>query len=133
MTWLMIVAAVRKYWRIGIAAGACIVLVWISLEFLDRGRDIVRLKATNAALVEQIGVYRANEITVEDIRRQVIVCLERVAAVQAESDDWQTRYEAARRRPQRVIRVPVEVAAPGSPCDEAVVDIAGWLAEEVTP
>jgi len=129
MTWLIALNFLRKY---GAQIAVVCALVWVSMEFVDRGRDIVRLEATNAVLSDQLDIYRANAVKIAQVRREVLTCLDRIDEVQAMSDDWQARYESAWRKPARVIRVPVEVAAPGTSCDEAVIDIAGWLAEEVS-
>ena len=130
MTWLIAVDFLKRHGALVLAA---VLLIWVSAEFIDRGNDIERLEAKNAAITAQLDTYKANAANIEDVRREVVVCLERVDAVQAESNDWQRRYNEMERKPARVIRVPVEVAAPGTPCGEATAEIAEWLAGEIAP
>jgi len=128
MTWLLAFKFLKKY---GPALVVFISIFWVTMEFLDRGRDIVRLEEANKIYQDQISIYEDNTVKVELVRAQVLVCLDRIEEVQAIGNEWQARYEAAERKPPCIVRVPVEVAAPGMPCADAVIDVAEWLAMKV--
>ena len=103
----------------------------VAIKYNLMASKIDKLEAQNTVYLSELETLRANDVTVETMRDEVKVCTDQIAAAQALSAEWQARYDAARSRPARVVRVPVEVAAPGTPCAEAVADIAAWLAEEV--
>jgi hypothetical protein len=130
MTYLYLL---KKFWPVAVAV-LMIGAGFAAAAWLDgvlEERDVLR--AYNTSMAQTIKQYKANATTVDDLRSEIAVCAQSVLDLQQISDEWRDRYHHAERRNPRIIRVPVEVAAPGTPCDEAATQLAVWLASEVTP
>lgn len=128
MTWLLLL---KKFWPFLLAGLLLLAILgglrWFASVVTERGE----LRDEVAALEAQIALYKKNATTVEQLREEVKTCLDRVEDAQRVAEEWQRRYNARPRRDPIVVEVPVEVSAPGTPCDQAVAEIAAWLAAEV--
>jgi hypothetical protein len=129
MTYLYLL---KRFWRPITAMVAVIVCGLAVRWFFGVLDDRKRLQGEVVNLALVIEQYEENEVTVERLRSEIAVCAQSVLDLQQISDEWRDRYHHSERRNPRIIRVPVEVAAPGTPCDEAAPQLAAWLAAEVS-
>ena len=132
MTWLAVWSLLREFWPHLVGGLLVLGIVSFALWVVGLVDQVDELEAANGELERQVELYRDNAVKLDAVRGQVMLCLDEVRRVQEEAERWQAQYDAVRRRPPRVVEVPVEVAAPGTPCDQAVAEIAVWIAGEVT-
>ena len=121
----------RRWWPALVVLVLLVVGAVAGLRLGAGGRDLERARAEALDLRAQVERAEHNAVKVAEVMAAVDRCRAEVAAAQAAADRWQAAYRDAERRPPRVIEVPVTVAAPGTPCDQAAVELAAWLAAEV--
>ena len=121
----------RRWWPALLVLALVAVGAVAGLRLVALGGDLARAQAEAADLRAQVERAERNAVEVAEVLAAVDRCRADVADAQAAADRWRVAYQAAERRPPRVVEVPVTVAAPGTPCDQAAVELAVWLAAEV--
>lgn len=135
--WKLAWKFIRRFWLPIVIAS---IFIGVAVHYNGLVRKNERLTDEKADLIEDNATLKTQLVIFEDTGEKIDATNAKVDRYTKTLDlfvkastAYQGRMEAREQKPPQVIRVPVEVAAPGTPCEVADVELAEWLAEEVTP
>jgi len=104
-----------------------LILVLVGWKAANVWEERKQLRTENRSLRQQLALYRTNAERLELCLAESTRCLERVDEIEAINSAWSEEIDRLRATPPERVEVPVEVAAPGTPCSQAVSEAREWL------